>query len=367
MKNEWYDYWFDCVKGIGPARKKYLKRKSGNIELIYNIEESDCELKSLLSLTEQEFELIRASKAGRNWKNEYTKINERGIRFISFDSVDYPVKLTEHSGMPYGLYVKGKMPGNEKNIAIVGARRCSTYGESVTLKIAESLAEVGVGIISGMALGIDGAAHRGALNVNGNTYAVLGCGVDICYPRLHTGLYRDLEENGGIISEYPPGTPPLAVHFPNRNRIISALSDAVLVMEAEEKSGSLITADFALEQGKDVFALPGMIDSRLSKGCNQLIRQGAGIISGITEIMQDLEVFDQKRQENRKEMNKHEKIKLETKELMVYGSLCLYPKSKQEIISATGMEPEIVSALLVALELKGYITEISKNYYIRKN
>ena len=367
MKEEWYDYWFDVLKGIGAARKKYLKRKSGSLEQIYNIEESDIDLIEKLALTEKEIRLISDSRHRADPEVEYKKMIDRGIRFIPFDDPQYPEKLTRYSGMPYGLYVKGKLPGNEKTVSIVGARRCSTYGETVTLKISEALAEYGVGIVSGMALGIDGAAHRGALNVNGKTYAVLGCGVDICYPRIHSGLYRDLEESGGILSEYPPGTAPLAVHFPGRNRIISALSDAVLVMEAEEKSGSLITADFALEQGKDVYALPGMIDSRLSKGCNYLIRQGAGIIAGVEEILQDLGISAPENEENDGEKIKREKIKLESKELMVYGSLCLYPKSKQEIINATGMEPERVSALLVALELKGYITEISKNYYIRRN
>lgn len=363
----WYDYWLDGIKGIGNFRKKYIKQNCISMEELYNIEESSVQNMDKLSLTEKEKALLKESKTKKNWKEEYEKIKERGIRFLPFDHSEYPEMLKLYAGMPYGIYVKGKLPGEKKTIAIVGARRCSPYGESMTLKISEALAEQGVEIISGMALGIDGAAHRGALNVNGDTCAVLGCGVDICYPRIHSGLYRDLTECGGIISEYPPGTPPLAVHFPNRNRIISALSEAVLVMEAEQKSGSLITADYALEQGKDVFALPGMVDSNLSKGCNSLIRQGAGIIAGVSEILQDLGIFQPQNGLDEKEKMKRNKIKLESEELMVYGRLCLYPRSKQEIVSDIGMKPEAVSAILVSLQIKGYIVEISKNYYVRKN
>ena len=161
----------------------------------------------------------------------------------------------------------------------MGARSCTPYGEKYALEYGKKLAECGIQVISGLARGVDGIGQRGALLGGGKTFAVLGSGVDVCYPKNHMGLYLDiLEQEGGILSELPPGTPPLPQHFPRRNRIISALSDIVLVMEARERSGSLITADLALEQGKDVYALPGPVNSSLSQGCNRLIFQGAGIL-----------------------------------------------------------------------------------------
>ena len=193
----------------------------------------------------------------------------------------YPGRLKEIYDPPYALYVKGKLPDNTaRAAAIVGARSCTPYGEKYALEYGKKLAECGIQVISGLARGVDGIGQRGALLGGGKTFAVLGSGVDVCYPKNHMGLYLDiLEQEGGILSELPPGTPPLPQHFPRRNRIISALSDIVLVMEARERSGSLITADLALEQGKDVYALPGPVNSSLSQGCNRLIFQGPNSLS----------------------------------------------------------------------------------------
>ena len=216
-------------------------------------------------------------------------------------------------------------------------------------------------IISGMARGIDGAAHRGALNVSGRTFAVLGCGVNICYPKEHRGLYQDIQKNGGILSEYPPGMPPLANHFPARNRIISGLSDVILIMEAKQKSGSLITADMALEQGKDIYALPGPINSELSKGCNALIKQGAGILLGVEDILEELSI---KIGKNSLNCQKNKKI-LESKDKIVYSKLGLFPMGREELLQSTGFAPQELAGILLSLELGGHIKEISKNYYIR--
>lgn len=197
--------------------------------------------------------------------------------------------------------------------------------------------------------------------MGGSTYAVLGCGVDICYPKEHQGLYRDIQERGGIISEYYPGTPPLSAHFPARNRIISGLSDVVLVMEAKEKSGSLITADMALEQGKDVYALPGMVTSQLSQGCHCLISQGAGILISPSELLKELKISDRKLEQN---SYKNEK-ELERPENIVYSCLDLYPKGIDMLVNETGLSPKQIVRDLVSLELEGKVKEISKNYYIR--
>ena len=192
---------------------------------------------------------------------------------------EYPERMMPFSDMPEGIYVKGRLPRDDRpSAAIVGGRVCSAYGREQARRFAREMAASGVQIISGLASGIDAAAHEGALEGGGTTFAVLGCGVNICYPRENYPLMRKiLGQKGGVLSEFPPGERPLAWHFPQRNRLISALADLVLVVEARKKSGSLITADFALEQGKSVYALPGRVNDSLSEGSNRLIAQGAGI------------------------------------------------------------------------------------------
>lgn len=228
-------------------------------------------------------------------------------------------------------------------------------------RFAEELASCGIEVISGMAKGIDGVSQRAAIDAGGKTYAILGCGVDICYPREHFDLYQHIQENGGIISEQPPGTSPLPQHFPARNRIISGLADIILVMEAQEKSGSLITADMALEQGKDVYALPGSIDSNLSWGCHNLIKQGAGILLSPKELIEELGIFHKTKM---KKVTENE-IALETPEKLVYSCLDFEPKNLGRILELTGLTIPILMDALVNLELKGYIREISKNHYVK--
>lgn len=192
-------------------------------------------------------------------RRNMTDGSKKRIQYIRQEDPDYPERLRVHRGMPKGLYVRGRLPAADRPaVAVVGARRSDSYGNETARRFARELAAKGVQIISGMAWGIDGMAHKGALEAGGDTFAVLGCGVDICYPPGHQSLYEELLIKGGVLSEQPPGMPPLAGHFPARNRIISGLSDLVLVVEAREKSGSLITADQALEQGKDVYAVPGL-------------------------------------------------------------------------------------------------------------
>lgn len=246
-------------------------------------------------------------------------------------------------------------------MAIVGARKCTPYGEEMALAYGERLAEAGIQIISGMARGIDGAAQRGALNGGGRTYGVLGCGVDICYPREHRGLYCDILKEGGLLSEQLPGEPPLAGYFPARNRIISGLSDLVLVMEAKERSGSLITADMALEEGKDVFALPGLATSPMSRGCHRLIAQGAGILLSPEDL---LEMLGYQKEKLCQKPDKNEKM-LETTENIVYSCLGLYPKGVQSLSVETGLAPPDLIEQLMTLELQGYIKEVSRNQYIK--
>lgn len=204
------------------------------------------------------------------------KQENKGIYTIEKGKKGYPGRLETLEGMPEKLYVIGGLPQDDRpSLAIVGARNCSAYGKNMAFEYARAMRQSGVQIVSGMARGIDSAAHAGALAGGGISYAVLGCGVDICYPSASRKIYEEMKLRGGILSEYEPGDAPLAWHFPMRNRLISGLADGVLVIEAKERSGSLITADLALEQGRTVFALPGRVGDLLSEGCNRLIYQGA--------------------------------------------------------------------------------------------
>ncbi len=283
-------------------------------------------------------------------------------RKITMGEAEYPDRLKEIKSPPKVLYIKGKLPKEERlSIAIVGARECSPYGRGLAKEMGTELARAGVQIISGMARGIDGEAQKGALEAGGESYAVLGCGVDICYPREHRKLYEALQEKGGILSEQPPGTAPLPQYFPARNRIISGLADVVLVMEAKEKSGSLITADMALEQGKDVYALPGPVNSNLSRGCNRLIKQGAGIVISVEDFMEELHLSHAAKLEKVAQ----NKILLESDENLVYTCLGLYPKSLETLARETALPISELMHITFRLELKGYIQEISKNYYVK--
>lgn len=355
-----YEYWLAGIRGLSGRKKRRLREYYKDAKTLYYIEET--ELHFLEFLEEKEVQALLMSR--REWKleEEYEKIQEQKIVMIPYYSQEYPGRLREISAAPYALFVKGRLPDESKpSIAIVGARRCTPYGEQMALEYGSELARAGVQIISGMAKGIDGAGQRGALNVQGETYGVLGCGVDICYPREHIGLYMDIQSSGGVLSEQMPGLPPLPAYFPARNRIISGLSDVVLVIEAREKSGSLITADMALEQGKDVYALPGPATSPMSCGCHRLIRQGAGILLSPDDLLEEIKITGGKFKQN---SDKNQKT-LERPENMVYSCLDLFPKGIHTLLEQTGLGPGELMRELITLELDGKIKEVSKNYYIR--
>lgn len=362
-----YEYWLSGIRQLSSRKKCRLREYIGTGRQVYYIEET--RLNSLVFLDETEKETVRNAKKEKSEKQlaeEYEAMKEKGIAFIPSFSKDYPERLTEIPDPPFALYVKGNLPVSEKTAAIVGARGCSAYGEKYAREFAEVLAASGVEIISGMAKGIDGFGQRAALRVGGKSYAVLGSGVDVCYPRDHLGLYTDLvRDGGGIISEFPPGTPPLAINFPMRNRIISGLADAVLVMEACLRSGSLITADQALEQGKDVYALPGPLDSALSSGCHHLIQQGAGILISPENLLEEWGIEAKVLCRNTGEEKQKNKKVLESPDDLVYSCVGLYPKNVDQIARESRVEIRKLMSILVTLELQGYIREITKNYYIR--
>ncbi len=211
------------------------------------------------------------------------------IRVVRRGDGEYPRRLQEIPGPPGELYIMGDLPGEERaSVAVIGARDCSEYGRHVADRLGRILGKNGIQVISGMARGIDGIAQQAAVEAGGSSFAVLGSGVDICYPAQNRRLYEKLKTAGGLLSEYPPGTPVRAWHFPPRNRIVSGLSDAVIVVEARERSGTLITVDMALEQGKEVYAVPGRLTDGLSAGCNRLLKLGAGILLDPGEFLEEL-------------------------------------------------------------------------------
>lgn len=219
----------------------------------------------------------------------YETLRERGICLITEQEAAFPKRLKEIPDPPWAIYYVGELPqADKKAVALIGARDCSEYGRYMAGQFGAAFAKAGVQVISGMARGIDGIGQSTALKEGGYSLGVLGCGVDICYPRENQALYDALLAGGGVCSEYPPGVVPKSVLFPPRNRIISGLCDAVLVVEARERSGTLITVDMALEQGREVYALPGRATDPLSGGCNRLIRQGAGLVCTPEELLAEL-------------------------------------------------------------------------------
>ena len=286
---------------------------------------------------------------------------------------EYPERMRPFSDMPEGIYVKGRLPRDDRpSAAIVGGRVCSAYGREQARRFAREMAASGVQIISGLASGIDAAAHEGALEGGGTTFAVLGCGVNICYPRENYPLMRKiLGQKGGVLSEFPPGERPLAWHFPQRNRLISALADLVLVVEARKKSGSLITADFALEQGKSVYALPGRVNDSLSEGSNRLIAQGAGIAVEPSVLLEELGIsvrptLSETPGEPGNSAKRRTDRTFTEEERRILQALENGSRTLEELHQISRCPIPQLSSLLVRLQLDGVIREEGKNtYYLR--
>ena len=285
-------FWLCQAEWLGAVSIRRIGELAGSFERAYYMEGRELRGHGILRSED-------AALRYEEWKGEfssrreaYYKLAERGIRFITPLDSEYPEALRHIYDYPMGLYVRGRLPEpGRPSAAVVGARACSSYGARAARRMAGELAAAGVQIISGLALGIDGEAHLGALDSQAPTFAVLGSGVDICYPKAHCHLLERILEQGGILSEYPPGMQPAAWHFPVRNRIISGLSDVVLVMEARARSGSLITAETGLEQGKEIFALPGRVTDPLSQGCNRLIVEGAHPLLSAEQVLDSLGIF----------------------------------------------------------------------------
>jgi len=369
-----YDLWLASYEnlGIGLATRRFLKNVFGDAKGVY--EASKKEIEAIREIDDNKKEvLLRDRQPLSELEAKYNELGKKNIRIVSEWEEDYPSRLKSIKNPPDVLFVKGRLPNEDKlTVSIVGSRHATSYGLKVTEYLTSALAKRNVQIISGMAYGIDSCAHSIALQEQVDTFAVMGCGIDICYPAEKIELYECIRETGGIISEYPIGVPPLAYRFPMRNRIIAGLSDIVIVVEAREKSGSLITANYALEQGKDVYVVPGRIDDLNSIGCNKLWFDGAIPIMSIETIFEGsvfknaLYIEETQKPNIEKILANDEKKGIASKSDMVYSCLGLHPKGVDELVKNTGLSPEDVTLSLVEMQLEKRIEEVFRGFYIKK-
>jgi len=363
-RNVIYEYWLGNIPGIGRKTIVEMLNRWENAETVFFLKES--ELAQIL--TDQQRYQFKNSKRQWNLYSEYELLERKGIRFISMFHNEYPKRLLEIPDAPYALYVLGKLPPEDaKIVAMIGARRCSEYGRKVAEEYAEVLVHSGIQVVSGMARGIDGISQNAILKNGGVTYAVLGCGCDVCYPAESMDLYKKIAASGGVLSEYPPGTQPKPNLFPPRNRIISGLSDALLVIEAKEKSGTLITVDMALEQGREIYAVPGRITDVLSSGCNRLIRQGAGIALSPEEMIKEVfgEIGHHYKSDKTKDL-RH--VNMSREEQLLFEELDYSPISLELLCGKCeskklGMDAQTIMMNLLYLQLKGMVGKEGSHYY----
>ncbi len=330
-----------------------------------------------------------------NIEEEIELINKQKIDIVTIFDKKYPDNLKQIHSPPIVLYVKGQLeciagntaPNEESSgrsssgsrrtstressfgIAVVGSRNCTYYGKSMARRICSSLAKLNITVVSGMARGIDTAAHKETLAAGGKTVAVLGSGLNRIYPSENRKLSGEIAQNGALISEFPMNTPPLKENFPRRNRIISGLSKGVVVVEAPERSGALITADFALEQGKEVFAIPGAANSDNSKGCNNLIKQGAKLTCDAFDIIAELfpEILARHPLEKQQDSQKQTALlNIGTEQRKVYGLLSDEPISIESLIDMLKLTSQEVSSRLLHLELAGLVKQLPGKLYVRK-
>lgn len=365
-----YRSWLAQLPGIGNRKKIKLLSILGSAKEIFYAEENMLEKlieENRKLLTSKNIEVLLDKKKKANIEKEMSKLEEKKIKLITFDEERYPKRLKNIADPPYQLFYLGEIPIEKKpSLAIIGARECTAYGENMARRIGNALGKNKVEVISGMAKGIDGIAQLASIKAGGSSYAVLGSGVDVCYPCENHELYEILKIRGGILSEYIPGTKPKPYLFPPRNRIISALSDGVIVVEARKKSGTKITVNMALEQGKDVFVVPGRMTDGLSEGCNELIKEGAEVLVSVEEFIK--EYFEGIQVVN---VNKKEELSkfLDENEREVYRCIDYYPKSLNDIVEElNGIKDisEIMEALLF-LEIKKYILRVATNSYILRD
>ncbi|MBM7613648.1 DNA-processing protein DprA [Alkaliphilus hydrothermalis] len=285
----------------------------------------------------------------------YQRAGEENIKILTILDEAYPDKLRNIYDSPYVIYINGNAKFDLPLISIVGSRKASPYGKWAAYQFAKELSQWGIGVISGLALGIDAASHKGTLDNKGYTIGVLGSGVEQCYPVSNSAIMKQMIETGCVLSEYAPGTPPMKHHFPARNRIISGLSDGVIVIEAAEKSGALITVEYALDHGKEVYALPGNINQLQSKGTNKLIRDGAKILLSIEDIIEDLKKSYPLINNCNKVATTEQLGEIEEK---IYSIIRQGQISIDLIAYKSGLKIKDLSSILTILEIKGFINQL---------
>ncbi len=353
-------YWLalNSLTDIGPVVARNLLSAFGSPDNIFNM--TTAELRQVEGVGEYRAQKIISFKSWDDVKREIEKAEKNNVRILTLDNPDYPEGLKQIHGAPVILYVKGDLESADKYaIAMVGSRRSTDYGRHVADGMAYKLASSGLTVVSGMAMGIDTISHKGALKAGGRTIAVLGSGIDVPYPASNRGLMSAIASSGAVISEFPFGTQPNKENFPRRNRIISALSLGVIVIEATLDSGSLITVGYALEQGKEVFAVPGQITSMNSKGTNSLIKKGARLIDRAEEVIDELS--DQLRGLLKEDKQSLPEMSKDEKEL--YGYLAVEPRHIDKITREINMTTPRALSVLLALELKGVVRQTEGKHF----
>ena len=358
METRDYWYWLGVTEDLTPAAAGRLLGLYGSPEEVFR--------QHTLPVGGRQQEAIDQSKRRLDeLLRERDGFAAQGIFWCCPADEDYPKRLLTIPDPPAVLFRKGELPPEEgKTAAVIGARRCSFYGRSMAERFGRELAGAGVNVVSGMAMGIDGYAQSAALAAGGRSFGVLGCGVDQAYPAVNRPLYEKLCVQGGVISEFKPGTPPLAWHFPLRNRIISGLADVLLVIEARAVSGTRITVDQALEQGRDVLALPGRLDDPLSEGCNALIRQGAGILTAAEDVLSLLQIGEPSADGKGKHRSRSA-AGLSAAQKNVLRALSYDPQHLEEIMMKTGYGLGELSLILLSLEEAGRIRPVSGGQYVK--
>jgi DNA processing protein len=352
-------YWvgFNIVRGIGPVRLRALLDYFGDVERAWHAPSQ--ELRSA-GLDRRSIESLLAARSAVNLDQELERIKDAGVCVLTWQSPGYPRLLLEIHDPPPVLYVKGSIMENDAwAVAVVGTRRASSYGREVTRQLAASLARNGITVVSGMARGIDGEAHRAALEAGGRTIAVLGCGVDVIYPPEHRDLAAEITAHGALVSDYPMGTKPEGRNFPPRNRIISGLSLGVLVVEAGRRSGAHITADFAADQGRDVFAVPGSILARGSVGTNRLVQDGAKVVLGPEDILEELNLTMVVEQVEARQV-----LPADETEAVLLSHLSTEPVHVDELQRQLELPIAQVTSTLALMELKGMVRQVGSMKYI---
>jgi len=353
-------YWiaFNRVPGIGPVRLAALIETCGDVEAAWR---ASIQQMQAARLDRRTIELFLDARRTINPAAELQRALDAGVEVLTWDDTAYPESLRSVDGAPPVLYVRGRIISQDEwAIAVVGTRRASSYGREVARVLGSELAQAGVTVVSGLALGIDTVAHRAALDAGGRTIAVLGSGVDQLYPPQNRGLAREIVQQGALVSEYALGARPDANNFPPRNRIISGLSRGVIIVEAGERSGALITARFAAEQGRELFAVPGSILSPGSVGCNALIQQGATPLLSVDDVLEQL---------NMNRIVDHavvrQSVPPDPAEAALLRHLSHEPMHVDELVRLTTMTTGQVSSLLALMELKGMVRQIGVMSYTR--